>query len=59
VTKLAAATAVGLAGALLFAIPAVDLMLTREAMSVVHGVVACTGLALLAISAAVDARKAR
>lgn len=58
-TKLDAGGAVRLVGALVFAIPALDLLLGREPMSVAHGAVASLGLVLLAISAAVDATTGR
>jgi hypothetical protein len=57
-TKLGAANAVLLAGALLFAIGALDLVLDRGALSLAHRITASLGLVLMAVSAAIDAAEA-
>jgi hypothetical protein len=56
-TALGTANAARLIGALLFAVPALDLVLDHGAASAAHRVVACGGLVLLAISAAIDAAR--
>ena len=48
-----------LAGALLLALPFVDLLMGGESASAVRAVVGTCGLALLALSAALGAGKAR
>lgn len=57
-TKLSAANAVLLAGALLFAIGALDLLLGRGALSLADRIAASLGLVLMALSAAIDAAEA-
>jgi hypothetical protein len=57
-SKIGPANAVRLAGALLFGVPALDIVLDHGAASVAHRIVASLGLALLAVSAAIDAAKA-
>jgi hypothetical protein len=57
-TKLGAKNAVLLAGALLFAVGALDLVLDRGALSFAERIAASLGLVLMAVSAAIDAAKA-
>ena len=57
-TKLSARNGVLLAGALLFAVGALDLVLDRGALSLAERIAASLGLVLMALSAAVDAAQA-
>jgi hypothetical protein len=57
-TKLGARNAVLLAGALLFAIGAFDLVLDRGALSLADRIAASLGLVLMALSAAIDPAEA-
>jgi len=57
-TKLSARNGVLLAGALLFVVGALDLVLDRGALSLAERIAASLGLVLMALSAAVDAAQA-
>jgi len=57
-TKFSARNVVLLAGALLFAVGALDLVLDRGALSLAERIAASLGLVLMALSAAVDAAQA-
>jgi hypothetical protein len=56
-SALCAANLVRLIGGLLFAVPALELALDHGVASLAHRIVGSAGLALLAISAALDAAR--